>query len=104
MVEKPARGTAPSNLHITGRYILQPEIFDILATQETRRGRRNPAHRRHAEAGRDTALLRLWVFAGEIFDTGTKVGFLTANVAYAMRDKALADMIGEELRSMVNGS
>jgi UTP--glucose-1-phosphate uridylyltransferase len=36
MVEKPARGTAPSNLIITGRYILQPEIFDILASQ--RRG------------------------------------------------------------------
>ena len=37
-------------------------------------------------------------------DTGSKLGFLMANVAYAMRDKALADMIGEELRSMVNGS
>ena len=34
MVEKPAPGTAPSNLSIAGRYILQPEIFDLLATQE----------------------------------------------------------------------
>ena len=34
MVEKPPRGTAPSNLHITGRYILQPEIFDLLENQE----------------------------------------------------------------------
>jgi UTP-glucose-1-phosphate uridylyltransferase len=34
MVEKPAPGTAPSNLSISGRYILQPEIFDLLATQE----------------------------------------------------------------------
>ena len=34
MVEKPAKGTAPSNLSITGRYILQPEIFKILETQE----------------------------------------------------------------------
>ena len=33
MVEKPTRETAPSNLIITGRYILQPEIFDILATE-----------------------------------------------------------------------
>ena len=34
MVEKPAKGTAPSNFSITGRYILQPEIFKILETQE----------------------------------------------------------------------
>ena len=34
MVEKPAKGTAPSNLHITGRYILQPTIFNLLANQE----------------------------------------------------------------------
>ena len=34
MVEKPPQGTAPSNLSITGRYILQPEIFKILETQE----------------------------------------------------------------------
>ena len=38
MVEKPPRGTAPSNLHITGRYILQPEIFEILANQESGSG------------------------------------------------------------------
>ncbi len=34
MVEKPAKGTAPSNLAISGRYILQPEIFDLLENQE----------------------------------------------------------------------
>ena len=34
MVEKPKAGTAPSNLAISGRYILQPEIFDILERQE----------------------------------------------------------------------
>ena len=36
MIEKPPRGTAPSNLHISGRYILQPEIFELLAAQEGR--------------------------------------------------------------------
>ena len=45
MVEKPPRGTAPSNLHITGRYILQPEIFALLASAGARRRRRDPAHR-----------------------------------------------------------
>jgi UTP--glucose-1-phosphate uridylyltransferase len=34
MVEKPPKGTAPSNLHISGRYILQPTIFNLLANQE----------------------------------------------------------------------
>jgi hypothetical protein len=42
--------TAPSNLSISGRYILQPEIFDILETQPARRGRRDPADRRHGPA------------------------------------------------------
>ena len=46
MVEKPPKGTAPSNYIISGRYILQPEIFEILATQEQGRRRRDPAHRR----------------------------------------------------------
>ena len=98
-----APGTAPSNLYIIGRYILQPEIFDILATPGARRRQRDPAHRRHDEAGEDAALLRLH-YPGRTYDTGSKDGFIMANVAYAMRDKALADMIGEELRSMVNGS
>ena len=44
------RGTAPSNLHITGRYILQPEIFALLEQPGARRRRRDPAHRRHDRA------------------------------------------------------
>ncbi len=59
MVEKPKQGTAPSNLYINGRYILQPEIFSILEKQERGAGQRDPADRRHAEAGEATGLLRL---------------------------------------------
>ena len=44
MVEKPARGKAPSNLIITGRYILQPEIFQLLETQSWGAGGEDPAH------------------------------------------------------------
>ena len=58
MVEKPAREKAPSNLIITGRYILQPEIFDILADADARRRRRDPAHRRDDRARQDAAVLR----------------------------------------------
>ena len=48
--------SAPSNLIITGRYILQPEIFDLLAKQDRRRRRRNPAHRRDDRARRARSL------------------------------------------------
>ena len=50
MIEKPAKGTAPSNLIISGRYILQPEIFDVLESHRQGRRRRNPDHRRHDQA------------------------------------------------------
>ena len=59
MVEKPAPGTAPSNLMLPGRYILQPTVMRELDAQETRRGRRDPAHRRHGQADRQAAVPRL---------------------------------------------
>jgi UTP--glucose-1-phosphate uridylyltransferase len=84
MVEKPKAGTAPSNLHITGRYILQPEVFDILANQE--RGAGNEIQLTDAmlamqNAGKPYHAVR---FDGTIYDTGTKIGFLLANVAYGL--------------------
>ena len=56
--EAASAAEAPSNLIITGRYILQPEIFDMLEKQAARRGRRNPAHRRDDGAGAHAAVLR----------------------------------------------
>ncbi len=83
MVEKPAEGTAPSNLIIMGRYILQPEIFDILATQSTGAGN---------EVQLTDAMLTLMEtqdfyacpYEGRSFDCGSKIGFLAANVAFAL--------------------
>jgi len=103
MVEKPTRGTAPSNLYINGRYILQPEIFDILSRQEAGAG---------GEIQLTDAMLKLaakqpffgYTYPGRTYDTGSKDGFILANVAYAMRDKALAAMIGKDLQAMINGS
>ena len=57
MVEKPPSDRAPSNLILTGRYILQPEILDILGTPGARRRRRNPVDRRHDPVGADAAVL-----------------------------------------------
>ena len=57
MVEKPAKGTAPSNLYIMGRYILQPEIFPLLSRMEKGAGG-NPDHRRHGAAAGRAAIQR----------------------------------------------
>jgi UTP--glucose-1-phosphate uridylyltransferase len=89
MVEKPARGTAPSNLYLNGRYILQPEIFDILSLQE--RGTGN-------EIQLTDAMLKLQVeqafhgvhFQGRTFDCGSPEGFVEANVAFALWRKDLS--------------
>ncbi|CAN1536139.1 GalU UDP-glucose pyrophosphorylase [Rhabdaerophilaceae bacterium] len=89
MVEKPPQGTAPSNLAISGRYILQPTIFELLATQERGAGGEiqltdsmlTLANREAFHAVR---------FDGAVYDTGTKLGFLAANVAYALQRPDIA--------------
>ena len=58
LVEKPAAGTAPSNLILPGRYILQPEVMRILETQEAGAGRRDPADRCDGADDRQTAVSR----------------------------------------------
>ena len=56
LVEKPAPGTAPSNLMLPGRYILQPEVMLALDAQEKGAGgKKIPAHRRDRQAGRAAA-------------------------------------------------
>jgi len=83
MVEKPAKGTAPSNLSITGRYILQPEIFKILETQE--RGAGGEIQLTDAMIGLSKTQKFYGVeFDGERHDCGSKAGFLRANIAFGM--------------------
>ncbi len=97
MVEKPKKGTAPSNLHITGRYILQPEIFELLARQERGAGgeiQLTDAMIAMQKSGHPYFAVR---FDGEIYDCGTKIGFLLANVAYALEREDLAAALRAEL-------
>ena len=101
MVEKPKAGTAPSNLHITGRYILQPEIFDILATQERGAGgeiQLTDAMLAMQKAGKPYHAVR---FDGTIYDTGTKIGFLLANVAYGLQRPDLAPALKAGIAKLV---
>ncbi len=100
MVEKPAKGTAPSNFSITGRYILQPEIFEILSTQE--RGAGGEIQLTDAMIGLAKTQTFYGVeFAGERHDCGSKAGFLRANIAYAMARPDLREALREEMRKYV---
>jgi len=99
MIEKPAIDQAPSNFIISGRYILQPEIFDILSHQAAGAG---------GEIQLTDAMLQLMAaqsfhgvkFEGRTFDCGSKIGFLTANVAYALDRPDIADDFMTEIRQL----
>lgn len=90
MVEKPPKGTEPSNLFISGRYILQPEIFKLLEDQQKGAG---------GEIQLTDAMARLMAiesfhaleYDGITYDCGDKIGLLRANVAFALQRKDLGD-------------
>ncbi|MTI17561.1 UTP--glucose-1-phosphate uridylyltransferase GalU [Rhodobacteraceae bacterium RKSG542] len=100
MVEKPAQGTAPSNLYINGRYILQPEIFDLLEKQEKGAG---------GEIQLTDAMLSLMQqqnffgveFKGDTYDCGSKAGFLMANIAFALENEELSEEIRPLLQKLL---
>jgi UTP--glucose-1-phosphate uridylyltransferase len=96
MVEKPARDKAPSNLSITGRYILQPEIFKILETQPRGAGGEIQLTDGMAKLMGSQPFYAVKL-QGERHDCGSKAGFLRANIAYGLnreelRDGLIADM------------
>ena len=100
MVEKPEPGTAPSNLFINGRYILQPEIFDILETQGPGAGNEIQLTDAMLNLAKEQAFYG-WVFEGKTFDCGSKAGFIEANLEYAMDDPEIAAVIREKLQGLV---
>jgi UTP--glucose-1-phosphate uridylyltransferase len=100
MVEKPAREKAPSNLIITGRYILQPEIFDILAAEKRGAGGEIQLTDAMIELARRQPFYAL-EFEGRSFDCGSKVGFLAANVAYALEREDLAPAVRAEVKRLL---
>jgi UTP--glucose-1-phosphate uridylyltransferase len=100
MVEKPKPADAPSNFFISGRYILQPRIFELLGNQEKGAG---------GEIQLTDSMLRLAKeqpfsgvrFRGTTFDTGTKLGFLKANIAYGSERTDIDPNIVSELKSVL---
>jgi UTP--glucose-1-phosphate uridylyltransferase len=102
MVEKPTRAQAPSNLTITGRYVLQPEIFGILGAQKRGAGGEIQLTDAMIELAAKQAFYGLQ-FEGASFDCGSKVGFLSANVAYALAREDLAGAVRAELTRLLDG-
>jgi UTP--glucose-1-phosphate uridylyltransferase len=100
MVEKPPKGTAPSNLHITGRYILEPEIFGLLAKQERGAGGEIQLTDSMIKLS-ETRPFHAVRFDGEIYDCGSKLGFLVANVAYALDRDDLAPALKAEIAKLL---
>jgi UTP--glucose-1-phosphate uridylyltransferase len=100
MVEKPAPAAAPSNHFINGRYVLQPEIFQILDTQDRGAG---------DEIQLTDAMLRLsqeqaffaHPFEGRMFDCGSKDGFIQANVAFALARDDIRGLVLEPIEAMI---
>jgi UTP--glucose-1-phosphate uridylyltransferase len=99
MVEKPAKGTAPSNLIISGRYILQPEIFDILEKVEKGAGGEIQLTDGMKQLAGAQAFHGVR-FDGRTYDCGSKIGFLAANLAFALERPELADALRAEARKL----
>jgi UTP--glucose-1-phosphate uridylyltransferase len=98
MVEKPSKDKAPSNLSITGRYILQPEIFSILETQP--RGAGGEIQLTDGMAGLLKSQPFYGVkFKGERHDCGSKQGFLRANIAFGLARPDLADTLRADMQA-----
>ncbi len=99
MVEKPKPEEAPSNLIISGRYLLQPQIFALLA-----RGVRGAGGEIQLTDAMQT-LMETQPFTGvryigQSFDCGSKVGFLTANIIFALDRPDIADGFKAEMRKL----
>jgi UTP--glucose-1-phosphate uridylyltransferase len=100
MVEKPPRDQAPSNLTITGRYILQPEIFDILEKQETGAGNEIQLTDAMIQLSKSQPFYGLQ-FDGRAYDCGSKIGFLAANIAYALERDDIRPALLEEIHTLL---
>ena len=103
MVEKPAPGSAPSNLMLPGRYILQPEVMRALDSKETGAG---------GEIQLTDAMAKLigtqpfhaYRFDGDRYDCGSAAGFVIANVAVALRRDDVAPALRQFLSSVYGSS
>ncbi len=99
LVEKPSPADAPSNLAVTGRYLLPPEIFDCLERTQPGRG----GEIQLTDALRLLAIesgLYAYVYEGKSYDAGDKLGFLKASVEIGLENAEFGGEFREYLRSL----
>lgn len=100
-VEKPKQGTAPSNLAIMGRYVLTPEIFELLSTQETGAG---------GEIQLTDAIQKLnelqnvfaYDFEGKRFDVGEMLGFIRTTLEFALQSEEYGIEVKTMMAELIN--
>jgi UTP--glucose-1-phosphate uridylyltransferase len=102
LVEKPPPGTAPSNLAVIGRYVLPPEIFDVLEATPAGKGGEIQLTDALQTVARRMALHGL-EFEGRRYDAGERAGFIEATVAFALKRPELARELRPVLRALLDG-
>ena len=100
LVEKPSKETAPSNLAVVGRYILEPAIFDVLEKQK--RGASNEIQLTDAIASRiGKSICTGYKFSEERFDCGSKLGFIQANIKFSIQRKEMKNELTKWLKEEI---
>jgi UTP--glucose-1-phosphate uridylyltransferase len=102
MVEKPEKGTAPSNLAVIGRYILTPDIMNNLTKIKSGAGGEVQLTDAIAQEIETSDNVYGFRFRGQRFDCGSKAGFLQATVAFAMAREDLRDEFTDYLSDLIS--
>lgn len=99
MVEKPEKGRAPSNLAIIGRYILPPQIFDML--ERVKPDKRGEIQLTEGLRGLNKALpIFGYEFIGDRYDAGDKMGYLQANISYGLKHPEIGQKLNRYLKTL----
>lgn len=99
MVEKPSVEEAPSNVAVLGRYIITPEIFRFLETQDVGKGGEIQLTDALKRLAKEQAMYA-YDFKGHRYDVGSKVGFIQANIEFALRREELREEMEEYLERL----
>jgi UTP--glucose-1-phosphate uridylyltransferase len=99
MVEKPSLEEAPSNVAVLGRYIITPEIFRFLETQDAGRGGEIQLTDALKRLAKEQAMYA-YDFMGHRYDVGTKAGFIQANIEFALRTDELREEMKDYLQRL----
>jgi len=103
MVEKPSVEEAPSNVAILGRYIITPEIFNILENQEPGKGGEIQLTDALKTLGKQEAIYA-YNFEGRRYDVGDKLGFLEATIDFALKRENLKDDLLNYMKNIINNN